>query len=53
MAKIELTYMHGEEVYVCNNCGGRINEALIEDYIYEVASRCPCCGEIIEDVELC
>ena len=53
MAKIELTYKHGEEIYICTECGSEINEALVEDYLEERASRCPCCGTIIEDVELC
>jgi len=52
MATIEVRYSHGEEKYVCSECEEEINEALIEDYIYEKAKRCPSCGELIEDVDI-
>ena len=52
MAKIELSFDHGEEVYICSECGKKVYEEFINDWQHEDAERCPNCGEIVEDIDV-
>lgn len=53
MAKIELSYLKGEEIYVCSECGKRVYEEFVDAFLHDDEDiKCYHCGEVITDIDV-